>query len=183
MRAAVEVIGEEGYDGASMRDMAARAGVSVAALYHHFPSKHDLLRAFLDEAWDVILARLDRRMAEAPDAPQAQLDEIVSTLIASNLHDDFARCASRVAYNEHPRLDPPERAGIVRKHKRLLGITERVIVEGVKSGDFTTREPREAARAILLLSTTLAESYGDTGYTMQELIEIYQRFAHAIVRT
>ena len=44
MRAAVTVMGEDGYEGASMRDIAARAGVSVAALYYHFPSKQDLLR-------------------------------------------------------------------------------------------------------------------------------------------
>ena len=31
MRAAVTVMGEDGYEGASMRDMASRAGVSVAA--------------------------------------------------------------------------------------------------------------------------------------------------------
>ena len=62
MRAAVVVIGEHGFDGASTRDMAARAGVSVAALYHHFPSKLGLLSEFLDEAYDITLARLDRRL-------------------------------------------------------------------------------------------------------------------------
>ena len=62
MRAAVVVIGEHGFDGASTRDMAARAGVSVAALYHHFPSKLGLLTEFLDEAYDITLSRLDRRL-------------------------------------------------------------------------------------------------------------------------
>ena len=38
MRAAVEVMGEDGYEGASIRDMAARSGVTVAAIYYHFPS-------------------------------------------------------------------------------------------------------------------------------------------------
>ena len=51
MRAAVAVMGEVGYEAASVRDMAARAGVSVAALYYHFPSKADLLREFLDGKW------------------------------------------------------------------------------------------------------------------------------------
>ena len=47
MRAAVEVMGEDGYEGASMRDMAARAGVSVAALYHHFIMKDRVLVSML----------------------------------------------------------------------------------------------------------------------------------------
>src|SRR3954468_23191434 len=96
LRAAVEVMGEDGYEGASMRDMAARAGVSVAALYYHFPSKLDLLREFLDEAYDITLARIDRRVSCVDPTPTARLDEIVATLIASHLHDEWAQLASNV---------------------------------------------------------------------------------------
>src|SRR3954465_13687508 len=100
MRAAVEGMGEDGYEGASMRDMAARSGVSVAALYYHFPSKLDLLREFLAEAYDVTLARLGRRLATTPATPIARLDEIVAALIASHLHDEWAQLASNVAFRE-----------------------------------------------------------------------------------
>ena len=72
MRAAVTVMGEDGYEGASMRDMASRAGVSVAAMYYHFPSKLHLLSEFLDEAYDVILARLERRARTVPPTPPAR---------------------------------------------------------------------------------------------------------------
>src|SRR5438093_10665702 len=93
LRAAIEVMGEDGYEGASIRDMAARAGVSVAALYYHFPSKLDLLREFLDEAYDVTLARIERRLAGAGDKPVARLDSIVSPLVWSHLHEAFAQLA------------------------------------------------------------------------------------------
>jgi AcrR family transcriptional regulator len=44
--AAVEVAGAGGYDLVHMRDVAGRADVSLATLYHHFPSKvHLLVRA------------------------------------------------------------------------------------------------------------------------------------------
>src|SRR5262245_4731538 len=88
MRAAVEVIAEDGFEGASTRDMAARAGVSVAALYHHFPSKLGLLREFLDEAYDVTLARIERRL-EAVEGPVARLEEVVGTLIWTHVYDEF----------------------------------------------------------------------------------------------
>ena len=61
MRTAIGLMGEEGYEGTSTRDIAAAAGVSVAALYHHFPSKLDLLREFLHEAHDVVNGRVARR--------------------------------------------------------------------------------------------------------------------------
>ena len=79
MRAAVEVMAEEGFEGASTRDMAARAGVSVAALYHHFPSKLGLLQEFLDEAYDITLARIERRL-DGVSGPVTRLENVVATL-------------------------------------------------------------------------------------------------------
>jgi AcrR family transcriptional regulator len=181
LRAAVEVMGEDGYEGASIRDMAARAGVSVAALYYHFPSKLDLLREFLDEAYDLVLSRLDRRLAAADPAPPAQLDEVVATLVASHLHDDFAQLASNVAWREYTRLQPPERRAIDAKRRTLHRMVERVIVRGVAAGDFATPEPHEAARAIIILASSLVEPYGEMGRTMPEVIALYQGFARRLV--
>jgi len=181
LRAAVEVMGEDGYEGASIRDMAARAGVSVAALYYHFPSKLDLLREFLDEAYDLVLSRLDRRLAAADPAPPAQLDELVATLVASHLHDDFAQLASNVAWREYTRLQPPERRAIDAKRRTLHRMVERVIVRGVAAGDFATPEPHEAARVIIILASSLVEPYGEMGRTMPEVIALYQGFARRLV--
>lgn len=183
MRAAVEVMGEEGYEGASMRDMAARAGVSVAALYHHFPSKLDLLREFLDEAYEVILVRVDRRLLDAGPAAPSRLDEIVATLVASLLHNEFAQLAANVAWREHTRLPAPERAAIDEKRRRLLDLAEGIVADGVASGDFTADEPREAARAIVTLATSLVEPFGEMGRSMSDVIALYQRFARAIACT
>ena len=183
MRAAVEVMGEDGYEGASMRDMAARAGVSVAALYYHFPSKLDLLREFLDEAYDVTLNRIDRRLSMLHEpTPVDQLDEIVATLIASHLHDEWAQLASYVAFREYTRLNPPERKAIDRKRRKLLQQVGGIIEQGVATGAFTTGEPLEAARAIITLSTSLVEPYGEMKRSMHDVIALYQGFARAIAR-
>ena len=182
MRAAVEVMGEDGYEGASMRDMAARAGESVAALYYHFPSKLDLLREFLDEAYEVTLARIDRRLTRTGPGALERLDEIVGTLIASHLHDSFAQLASNVAFREYTRLNPPERAAIEVRRKELLDLVESVLADGVANGDFATTEPREAARAIITLSTSLVEPFAEIGRTMPQVIELYQGFARALAR-
>ena len=181
LRAAVEVMGEDGYEGSSIRDMATRAGVSVAALYHHFPSKLELLREFLDEAHEVTLTRLDRRLAAADPAPDAQLDELVATLIATHLHDEFARLASNVALREYTRLNPPEREAVDEKRRRLLLLVESVIDGGLRSGDFTCDEPRETARAIITLCSSLVEPFAEMARTMPQVIELYQGFARRLV--
>jgi AcrR family transcriptional regulator len=180
MRAAVAVIGEVGYDAASVRDMASRAGVSVAALYYHFPSKSDLLREFLDEAWEVQLARVDRRMRLAGDDPFDRLDMLVGTIVAGQIHDDFAKLASNVALRDYTRLDSPERATIADKHRRLRAMIEKVLVGGVEQGAFTTPEPNVTARGILALTNYLGKSLSAEGRSRDEVIATIQQMARAL---
>ena len=47
--AAVALIGERGYEAATLRDVATRAGVSPALLYRYFPNKRAVVLALYDE--------------------------------------------------------------------------------------------------------------------------------------
>jgi AcrR family transcriptional regulator len=53
---AVAVFNERGYDAASMEELAGRLGVTKSAIYHHVPSKVELLRLALDRALDGLFA-------------------------------------------------------------------------------------------------------------------------------
>jgi AcrR family transcriptional regulator len=53
---AVEVFNERGFDATSMEELAARLGVTKSAIYHHVPSKVELLRLALDRALDALFA-------------------------------------------------------------------------------------------------------------------------------
>jgi AcrR family transcriptional regulator len=177
MRTAIALMGERGYDGTSTRDIAAAADVSVAALYYHFPSKLDLLREFLHEAHDVVLVRLARDIDAAPGAPRARLDAAVATLLWSNLHDGWAQQAARVAWREHGRLDEPDRRKIAAKREQMVDLVEQVLRDGVEDRTFTTAEPREVARAVLTLCTTIVEPYAAMDRSLDDAIALYQRFA------
>jgi AcrR family transcriptional regulator len=52
LRVAVEVFNDRGYDGTSMEDLATRLGITKSAIYHHVPSKTELLRLAVDRALD-----------------------------------------------------------------------------------------------------------------------------------
>lgn len=56
VRAALEVIAERGYRGASLAAVAERVGLSQQGLLHHFPTKDALLVAVLEERdkWDAV---------------------------------------------------------------------------------------------------------------------------------
>src|SRR5258708_12185022 len=65
-RAAVDLFAANGFDGVSIADIAARAGVSQGALYRHYPSKEELAWALFSTAYLRTGEELDRiRTGEA----------------------------------------------------------------------------------------------------------------------
>lgn len=53
---AVAAFNERGFEATSMDELAARLGVTKSAIYHHVPSKVELLRLALDRALDALFA-------------------------------------------------------------------------------------------------------------------------------
>jgi AcrR family transcriptional regulator len=53
---AATVFIERGYDATSMEELAGRLGITKSAIYHHVPSKAELLRMALDRALDELFA-------------------------------------------------------------------------------------------------------------------------------
>jgi AcrR family transcriptional regulator len=64
--AAVEVFAERGYTGASMGEIAARAGVVASVIYDHFGSKRELHIELLDAHGEALIERAILRMGDVP---------------------------------------------------------------------------------------------------------------------
>ncbi|MDH6118104.1 ScbR family autoregulator-binding transcription factor [Kitasatospora sp. GAS204B] len=58
LQAAAQVFDEHGYHGASMREIIKRAGVTLGAVYFHFPNKEALARAVMTAQTPTIMPRL-----------------------------------------------------------------------------------------------------------------------------
>ncbi|MFH9007100.1 TetR/AcrR family transcriptional regulator [Streptomyces afghaniensis] len=65
LKMAVEAFAEHG-EGASLDDIAKRAGVGSGTLYRHFPTRHALLEAAYLDRVEAIAARADELAAELP---------------------------------------------------------------------------------------------------------------------
>lgn len=183
MRTAIGLMGEQGYEGTSTRDIARAAEVSVAALYYHFPSKLDLLREFLHEAYDVVVARVAKRVDAAGDDPRRRLDAVVDTIIAANLHDAWAQSASQVAWRELGRLDEVDQLAIAKKRDAIVDILEQILRDGIKAKVFSTNEPRQVARAVVTLCMSTIDGFHASGASMDATIQLHQRFAAALADT
>ena len=65
--AAWDLFAAHGFDSTGMRELAAAATVSTATIYAHFPTKHDLMRALIEQRWQTALARMLKRAAQVED--------------------------------------------------------------------------------------------------------------------
>jgi AcrR family transcriptional regulator len=75
---ATQLVAERGYDGATLREVADRAGVSASLLYRYFPSKRAVVLAFYDELSDAY-AR------EAAAVPRGRWRERFAFALATSL--------------------------------------------------------------------------------------------------
>jgi TetR/AcrR family transcriptional repressor of bet genes len=76
----------DGFEGVSVRRVAALAGVSIGAVQHHFPTRDAMLGAAMDLSADRFRARLAERIS--PDMPAAEhLAELAAALISADDRD------------------------------------------------------------------------------------------------
>ena len=76
--AAERVFAEKDYGMATMRDIAAAAGLSIAGLYYYLPSKQRALFLVCERALTALMEGLDRALTASP-VPQDQLHALVRT--------------------------------------------------------------------------------------------------------
>ncbi|WP_300755143.1 TetR/AcrR family transcriptional regulator [Janthinobacterium sp.] len=91
LAAAAEVIGEAGYDAATMTAIAARSASSIGAVYQYFPNKDAIVRALRAQYGDEMERLWDGLIAEADQLSVLELSERIIDLMV-----DFA--TERPAY-------------------------------------------------------------------------------------
>ncbi|WP_163738108.1 TetR/AcrR family transcriptional regulator [Phytoactinopolyspora halotolerans] len=71
---ALELFVSQGFANTTMQDIADRLGLTKAALYYHFPTKHDLIRSVLQPGIDDVERFLSEMSAEAPSSQREILE-------------------------------------------------------------------------------------------------------------
>ncbi len=75
IKAGVEILAKEGFEGLSLRKVAQHAGVSHNAPYSHFPDKQSLIAAISTEGFKQLYDELGIAIAQHSDNPKRQLQE------------------------------------------------------------------------------------------------------------
>ncbi len=149
-----ELFGQRGFTDVGIEEIAARAGVTTGALYHHFGNKRGLFRAVFEAMEADLLERAIAIGSEYGDLWQGLEAGIGATLEAS-LAPDFQQIALRDARTV---LSAAEWRAIVDRYSfgRL-----RAAVEGfMGSGVIAPGSPEMVARVLISLVGELAMSIG-----------------------
>lgn len=145
---ATALFAREGYADTSLREIAARVGVSKSTLLHHYPSKEDLLGAVLDER--------DRQISTRPGATSTRAAEFLAGLPAGAArnaeHEPGLIEVYAVLSCEALPTDHPAHAYFTRRFTWALDHFAAVLRAAQADGDLPAhRDPeREAIRLVAL---------------------------------
>ncbi|MFI5954632.1 TetR/AcrR family transcriptional regulator [Cryptosporangium sp. NPDC051539] len=179
LAAAREEFAERGYGGASIRDIAQRAAVSLAALYHYYGSKQELLHALLDEGMDVYDQVSVDLLGTVGDDPAERLEALVEALVRFR---GGPRGSSQLELTEFRSLGPEQHAALRARQAVATNRFRDVIDAGVALGLFRTPEPDDARRTIIAACNAIAQWWRPDGaITLDTLIDRYSSLALTVV--
>lgn len=180
IQAGLAAFAANGFNGASMREIAAEARTSLSNLYNYFPSKTYLLAQILLDTGSDLYQRLDAAAAGAIGGPTERLTAAVDAYIGFIVDRPLA---SLVGINEIRYLSGPARQAVTEVRDRTDNLFRRLVEEGCGTGDFRTEFPRDAARAIVTMCSSMSTWYRPDGALGQvELSERYVQFSLGIVQ-
>jgi len=81
MQEAERLIGEDGFNAVSIRDITTAADCDVSAIHYHFGSKQDLVTAILEQRLTELNGQRAPLLDALLDAPQPTVDELARSLV------------------------------------------------------------------------------------------------------
>lgn len=176
--AAIEAFAEHGYGGTTTRDIAARLGLSAAAMYPHYKSKEELLFVIAYEGHQKTVEWL-RAADPAGESPADRLRAVVG---------EFARTQaayhgrSKVVEYELTALSPEHYRVIVGLRRKLTRHIREIVAAGVGNGTFQVPDTEGVTLAIVSLCVDVCRWFPTGRYADPETVaKLYSELALRLV--
>jgi AcrR family transcriptional regulator len=171
--AAARLFRDKGYAGTTMRAVAGRCGIRAASLYHHFPSKDDILAEVFDYGVRRVAAAVRAAVERLP--PSASAHDKVRAAVHAHLesffvYGDYTASNIRV-FGQAPRPVQRKNRGL---RDRYEAYWQRLLEEARQRGELRRGVDLSIARLFLFggMNHTL-EWYTASGVSFRELAERY----------
>lgn len=162
MDAAMDLFAQRGYRGASVRDLAAEAGVTTGAFYSNFKSKRDIYISILDRiasTLEIIMEELTRDTIEVMKkrgSPKVEFEILVRPI--SMVFEEMSRHEAllQILLREGMGQDPDFQREIDRVWERFVEMIKRALDALVVSGMAKPFDTLLFARAIMPMAISMS---------------------------
>lgn len=169
LAAAQAVFAEQGFHGATMDDIAARAGLAKGTLYLYFASKRELFLSVLKHGFEEMRRTLREVIAADDDFP-GQVEAVIKA------HRDFCR-DKKEFFQILEEFKGDLGAGVRKSREDILALLVELIDRGIESGQIRPIDRRQGALALLGMLDSVALDWllrGDGGSpNVDGLAELY----------
>jgi len=148
LEAAERLFAERGFDGTSVRDIAAEAGVNLAMISYYFGSKEGLLSALFAHRVSVMGMRIESALEDASLSPLQKMEHLAEAYVDRMMRSTaFHKIIIREQVS--PKFNTVN-AALLEAKKRNHGLLKQIIQQGQKAGDF-----RKNIDVTLMMSTLI----------------------------
>jgi AcrR family transcriptional regulator len=145
-----------GYGGATVRDIASGADVTVASVYHHFESKQDMLVQIMYGAMQDNLVAIRAQKERYDGDPSAQLQHMIGAIVE---YHTSHQAEAFVGNSELRSLEEPGRASVIALRDEEESLFRAVLDQGIEQGVFGISNSVLTTRAILAMASGVAAWY------------------------
>ncbi|MFS0782104.1 TetR/AcrR family transcriptional regulator [Bacillus sp. 1P06AnD] len=146
-----ELFHTNGYEQTSMQDIVKALDMSKGAIYHHFSSKEDILKAVLEQRGEEMEAMLKKWLLQLHGFTAR---EKLTLLLQKNIDKQFSH-HTWVTQVENPHL----MVGTIKQSlKKSAPILADIMRDGMRDGTIDTDYPDECAEVFLLLANIWYDS-------------------------
>jgi AcrR family transcriptional regulator len=138
------IFAQQGFEGASIRDISRATGISLSGLYYYFESKQKLLYLIQNNTFTYILERLGKSL-QGVQEPQARL----RTLVRNHLEYFLAHPNEmKVLSHEEEALEPPYKDEVAAIKRRYYSIAREIFDAMTAEGAPPAGNPRVAVLSL-----------------------------------
>ena len=146
LNVASELFYRQGVRAVGIDTIIAAAGVAKMSLYRAFPSKDDLVAAYLERRNEEFWVRWERAIGSAPpDQPRAQLEALLDAITERTRYEAYRGCPFLNTATEFPGSDMPADR-VIQENKRR--VNERLKGLAAAAG---ARDPQQLADQLQLI--------------------------------
>ncbi len=179
LEAAADEFAQNGFDGANVNHIAEVAGFSIGTLYNYFPSKRDVMNAFIDESAKM---HVDYMIG------QVKLEEDPVLRIEAFFRSGFEFVGNNIArtraiFNTLNGPDEEFRQRLYLGYTPLFEILrEGMIVPGVEKGDFREVDITATVGLLMLIYLGVGSQLSPEGKTWVSDTQVADFVIHSIKR-